>query len=144
MKHALIGLALLTVATTGLAQQRSALAQQVFAAESSFAAAMANRDTAAFASWIARDAIFFGGPPPGVSRGKNAVLAAWAGFFMGPTAPFSWCPAVVEVLENGTLAHSSGPVFDRSGKQTSTFNSVWRRDADGRWRVVFDKGCACP
>lgn len=22
-----------------------------------------------------------------------------------------------------------------------TFNSIWRREAQGRWRVVFDKGC---
>ena len=31
------------------------------------------------------------------------------------------------------------------GKQIGVFNSIWRRDAEGVWRVVFDKGCpACP
>jgi ketosteroid isomerase-like protein len=24
-----------------------------------------------------------------------------------------------------------------------TFNSIWRREADGRWLVVFDKGFSC-
>jgi ketosteroid isomerase-like protein len=125
--------------------QRPALEQQVFAAESSFAASMANRDTAAFASFLAPDAVFIGGRE--VSRGRPAVVASWAGFFTGPAAPFSWRPASVEVLASGQLALSSGPVFDASGKQVSTFNSIWRREPDGRWRVLFDKGCAvcnCP
>lgn len=132
----------LAASSVAVSQQRSALAQQVFAAESSFAASMANRDTAAFAAFVASDAIFFGGRQ--VSHGKREVLATWAGFFVGPNAPFSWRPASIEVLESGTLAHSSGPVFDATGKQVSTFNSIWRRDPDGRWRVVFDKGCSCP
>ena len=125
--------------------QRSAIAQQVFAAESSFAATMANRDAVAFATYVATDAIFFGGRQP--SRGRGEVVAAWSAFFVGPAAPFSWRPQTIEVLASGDLALSSGPVFDPSGKQVSTFNSIWRREADGRWRVVFDKGCPscnCP
>jgi len=50
----------------------------------------------------------------------------------------------VEVLESGTLAMSSGPVRDPSGKRTGTFNSVWRRESDGKWKIVLDNGCpAC-
>lgn len=55
-------------------------------------------------------------------------------------APFSWEPAEGEVLESGTLVLSSGPVRDPEGKRSGTFNSIWRLEADGRWRVVFDKG----
>jgi hypothetical protein len=36
---------------------------------------------------------------------------------------------------------SSGPVRDPAGHQIGTFNSIWRLERDGRWRVVFDKGC---
>ena len=56
-------------------------------------------------------------------------------------APFSWNPEIVEVLESGTMALSSGPVRDPTGRQIGTFNSIWRHDPDGHWRVVFDKGC---
>jgi ketosteroid isomerase-like protein len=115
------------------------LTRQVFAAESSFAATMASRDSIAFATFLAPDAIFFG--ETSVLRGKSAVVDGWRALFAGPTPPFSWKPETVEVSASGTLAHSSGPVHDAEGRQTGTFNSIWRREPDGTWLVVFDKGC---
>jgi hypothetical protein len=47
----------------------------------------------------------------------------------------------VEVLDSGTLAMTSGPVFDPAGKRTGTFNSVWRLEPSGEWKIVLDKGC---
>ena len=76
-----------------------------------------------------------------VDQVKNAVAQAWKPLYQGKDAPFSWRPEKVEVLDSGTLALSSGPVFDPSGKNTGTFTSIWRREADGKWRIVFDKGC---
>jgi ketosteroid isomerase-like protein len=69
------------------------------------------------------------------------VVRQWRAFFEGDEAPFSWRPEEVEVLDSGTLALSSGPVHHRDGRQIGTFNSVWRLESDGRWKVVFDKGC---
>jgi ketosteroid isomerase-like protein len=111
----------------------------VFDAESLFAYSMEVRDYKMFQTFIAEDAIFFGGR--GTLRGKAAILAGWKPFFAGAKAPFSWRPQTVEVLQTGTLAHSSGPVTMANGKPLGTFNSVWRLEADGQWRVVFDKGC---
>lgn len=113
---------------------------QVFAAERAFAASMRDRDLAAFTRHLSKDAIFYG---QGALRGPAAVTAGWKPFFDGPTAPFSWEPASVDVIDSGTLALSSGPVRGADGRQTSTFNSIWRLEADGVWRVVFDKGCQC-
>ena len=118
------------------------LARQVREAESAFADTMAKRDWKGFATFLDEEAVFFGGK--GAIRGKAEVVERWKTFFDGPTAPFSWTPESVEVLDSGALAHSSGPVHDPQGKRVATFNSVWRRGEDGRWRVVFDKGCdAC-
>jgi len=114
------------------------LAGQVRAAEIAFAKTMADRDLDAFATHIAEEAVFIG---KSVMRGRAAVAAGWADLFEGPQAPFSWKPDQVEVLASGTLAISTGPVFDPEGKRTGTFISTWRRDADGVWRVIFDKGC---
>jgi ketosteroid isomerase-like protein len=115
------------------------MVQQVFAAESAFARTLPARDSQAFATYVATDAIFFGGK--GAQHGRAAIEKSWQPFFEGATPPFSWAPETVEVLESGNLALSTGPVRDPSGKQIGTFNSIWRHDPDGKWRVVFDKGC---
>ncbi len=121
----------------------AALAAEVRAAETAFASSMAHRDLEAFAAHVAEDAIFFGETKTHV--GKAAVVEVWKPLFREPRPPFSWAPEQVEVLASGTLAHSSGPVLSSQGVRIGTFNSVWRREPDGRWLVVFDKGCdVCP
>ena len=120
------------------AQTLPDLARQVREAELAFASTMARRDHAAFGTYVADEAVFFG---EGVLRGRAAVVDGWRRFFDGTRAPFSWEPETVEVLDTGTLALSSGPVRDPEGRRIGTFNSIWRLEADGRWRVVFDKGC---
>jgi len=120
------------------------LKQQVADTERAFAATMAKRDHQAFTSFLADEAIFYSGPK--VLRGKDTVAAEWKAFYEKADAPFSWEPDQVEVLDSGTLAHSSGPVRDPQGKVTGRFNSVWRQEAPGKWRIVFDKGervCDC-
>jgi ketosteroid isomerase-like protein len=97
------------------------------------------RDYAAFTNYLSDDAVFFSGDD--VSRGKAAVASGWKPLFAQPQPPFSWEPTRVEVLDSGDLALSTGPVLDAEGKTVAVFNSIWRRDAPGRWRVVFDKGC---
>jgi ketosteroid isomerase-like protein len=134
----LCGAIVCVVAATASAESREDLALQVRSAEMGFAKSMAERDTVAFAAHIADEAVFFG---RNVLRGKPIVVAAWRPFFEGGKAPFSWEPEQVEVLDSGTLALTSGPVHDPDGKRIGTFNSVWRREADGLWKVVFDKGC---
>ena len=115
------------------------LVEQVRRAEIGFAKSMADRDHKAFSSFLASDAVFVTGS--GVQRGARAVAEGWKGFFDGAAAPFSWAPETVVVLESGVLALSTGPVRDPSGKRIGTFNSVWRREASGQWKVVIDKGC---
>ena len=112
--------------------------QEVWRTEEAFAKTMADRDFAAFQTFLSPETVFWSG---GIKRGPAEVAATWKRFYEGREAPFSWKPDTVEVLESGSLAFSSGPVFDPEAKRVSTFNSVWRREGDGKWRVVFDKGC---
>jgi len=121
------------------------LRDQVRDTERAFAKTMATRDHAAFASFLSEEAIFFG--QGRVLRGKQAVAEGWRDLFEGTQARFSWEPDRVEVLDSGTLALSTGPVLGTDGKRIGTFTSVWRREGDGRWRIVLDNGCppcSCP
>jgi len=110
----------------------------VEAREVAFAKTMEDRNFNAFLSFVSTEAVFFNGNEP--LRGHDAITQAWAPFFEAETAPFSWQPDVIEVLESGRLALSSGPVRGESGEILGRFNSIWRKDNDGQWRVVFDKG----
>ena len=113
-------------------------AAQVRATEQAFADTMAARDFDAFQAFLDPEAVFFAGPR--ALRGKAAVAAAWSSYFASPEPPFSWRPAIVEVLDSGDLALSSGPVFAPGGDCVGTFTSIWRRTAEGAWRIIFDKG----
>lgn len=115
------------------------VANQLRDTERAFAKTMADRNHAGFVSYLADETVFFG--PQGAMRGKAAVAAAWKPFFDRPDAPFSWDPDTAEVLDSGMLGLTSGPVKDPQGKRVGTFNSVWRKDASGAWKIVFDKGC---
>lgn len=119
--------------------------EQVIATELAFAKTMADRDHAAFSSFVSLEAVFLNGGKP--LHGKDAISAHWKRFFVSDRAPFSWKPELVEVLPSGSLAQSVGPVFNPEGVNVARFNSIWRREADGVWRVIFDEGsdvCRCP
>jgi ketosteroid isomerase-like protein len=125
-------------APAGSGADTAELTRQVFETERAFAATMASRDHAAFTSFLADETVFFTSEKP--LRGKDQVAAWWKRFYEKAGAPFSWEPEKVEVLASGTLALSTGPVHDPAGKLIGTFTSIWRQEAPGRWRIVFDKG----
>ena len=134
-----VGLALLLGGGPSMAATNQELVEQVRAAEIAFAKTMAERNLKSFETYVSSEALFFGSTR--VLRGREAVVEVWKRFFEGPTAPFSWEPETVEVLDSGTLALSSGPVHNPDGKLINTFSSIWRLEKDGKWRVILDKGC---
>ena len=115
-------------------------------AERGFASTLARRDFGAFPSFISEEAIFLGNEGgTQILRGRRAIAEAWKPYFDGAQAPFSWEPDLVQVVDSGSLATTSGPVRNPKGDVTGRFNSVWRLESDGRWRVVFDRGSpVCP
>lgn len=130
--------------------ERSALIEQVRDTELAFAASVMENRPEAFAAFLDEATVFVGGD--GVIRGRDAVVAAWTVFFGENRPYFEWHPEIVELSADGSLGLSRGPwtlrVTNPDGtvrEQTGLYNSVWRRQDDGSWKIVFDAGCdACP
>ncbi|MEO7795976.1 MAG: nuclear transport factor 2 family protein [Thermoanaerobaculia bacterium] len=129
---------------------RAARIEQVRAAEIAFAKAVMDDKPEAFAALLDPGTVFVSGKT--VTRGKADVIAGWKGFF-GPDRPyFEWHPDVVELSADGSLGLSRGPWVirdkDKDGKPIEIkglYNSIWQRQADGSWRIIFDAGCSpCP
>ena len=119
--------------------------EEVRNAEIAFAKAFADRDQVRFFSFVLDDATFLG--PKTVLGGKPEVMRVWSGFFKPEKAPFRWAPERVVVNAAGDLGLSTGPVHDPDGKQIGNFSSVWQRQKDGSWKVLFDgpgSGPPCP
>jgi len=143
MRHALLACVLLpaalhaSAATLPSAAELAAVAAEVKASEIAFARTMADRKLDDFTGFVAEDAVFNGRT---AQIGRAAVVEAWKRFFAAPQAPFSWAPDAVAPTADGRYAISTGLVHDPAGKVTGRFTSIWRKDADGHWRVVADQG----
>ena len=111
-------------------------AAEVRKAEIAFAQAFADRDQAKFFTFVADDAHFLG--PRRTLNGKEEVKSVWTNYLKEPQAPFSWTPERVVVNSKGDLGLSTGPVLDAAGKHIGNFSSIWQRQRNGTWKVIFD------
>ncbi len=119
-------------------------AQAVRCREIGFSIAAESRDAERFESFIDDDARFVSNT---VLRGPAEITEAWSVFFAEEGPTIKWRPKIVEVLEDGKLALSRGtyrvntPDADGNAVESwGTFNSIWRLQDDGSWKVVFDAG----
>ncbi len=118
--------------------------QEVVCAETGFSRAAEAKDKQMFLSFVDTDARFVTNR---VARGREGVGDAWSAALSPDGPTIRWRPAVVEVTSDGNLAISRGPYRStRTGDNGETveswghFISTWRRNAEGRWQVVFDSG----
>lgn len=132
MRRIVLLIVLVLTATTALADS----AADAKATEAAFAKAFADRDAARFASFIADDATFFG--QTRMLAGKQAIVDGWLPLLKDAKAPFSWRPERVAVNRAGDLAFTNGPVFDDKGNHFADFSSVWQKQKDGSWKIIFD------
>jgi len=103
-----------------------------------------DKDLDAFvASWEPTGSVMVVNSP--VATGTEAVRAVFAPFFALPGFHCGWEPTKVEVARSGELAYSTGSYTtgytDPQGKAVEdrgSYLTVWRKDAGGKWRVVFD------
>lgn len=108
-------------------------AAQIEAAERAFAADGATMGIkGSFLKHMADDAIVFDPAP------VNAK-ALYGGRSDEGQPTLAWWPAWVVAAKSGDLGLSIGPsAFN--GKRAGWYASIWRKDADGTWRWIYDGG----
>ncbi len=132
-------LILLVLFTPSLyAKNIAQLEQEVWEVEKAFAKTMADRDFNAFKTFLDPNAVFFAGTQ--IMRGSEEIAEQWRSLYVNEYAPFSWQPEQVAVIGDGSIAISTGPVSHPDGKVFAYYNSTWRKNEDGEWKIVLDKG----
>ncbi len=121
----------------------------LLAADLAFAKATAEKGLEGWLSWFAPDAKIF---PPGeaVIEGLDAIKAYYAKTGFDPK-PLTWKPAFADLAASGdlgyTVGYASWPGTGEKGQtitRGSKYLTVWKKQADGSWKVAADMGNAAP
>ncbi len=95
---------------------------------------------AAFIEYLAEDSIIFPRGVPVNGRKVYTEIQGTGGFGL------TWYPIFAQVSAFGDLGYSTGPYEYRADPKTEkadiygTFLTVWKRQADGAWKAVLDRG----
>ena len=127
-----------------------AAADQIVKSDAAFAQSVAEKNRDKFLSFIA-DVTTFNGGTANELHGRDAVMKAWGDFFAADGPTLSWTPIRGEVIGAGDIGYTTGrSVFrqkDANGKVTERrgqYVTIWRKQTDGSWKVVFDTGSTLP
>jgi len=123
---------------------RAADEAAIRAASQEWSNAASSRDLEKAVSFYAEDATY---NPPGapLAAGKDAIRKVWANVVAIPGGNLRWVSSKVEVARSGDLAYDTGAYTltknDASGKPvtaTGKYVVVWKKQADGKWKVIQD------
>jgi ketosteroid isomerase-like protein len=108
--------------------------------------AVADRDLKRFLSFVGEPATFNGGLADEI-HSRDAIAKDWARYFQANGPRLTWKPTKGEILGHGDLGYTVGSWELRAvaaGGQAAVtrgnYLTVWRKQADGAWRVSFDTG----
>lgn len=114
-------------------------------ADRTFAAAVDTGGSRAWARWFAEDGRMVQ-PGVGMVEGRDDIEDLM-GALDDPAFSMAWEPDHAEVAASGDLGWTTGTYVARRAepgaegtRQTGRYVSIWRKDADGRWKVVMDLG----
>jgi len=120
----------------------------LFDLEARFAKDVLERGGAAFADWFAEDGVALGnGAQPNIGRVAIAKSANWD----PKVYQLTWTPTDALMGPSGdmgyTWGHFEGHSKDANGNPVTTtgrYMTIWRKEANGQWKVVLDAGANEP
>ena len=119
----------------------------VWRGERSFAKSVEMHDATAFASFLQPGAIFNAGTLE-ADRGREQVAKSWVPLVEGKSIVLRWRPGIVNIGGDPRVAFSRGPYILQTAKDgrvavsVGFYQTIWVRDADNAWRVLFDGGAS--
>ena len=126
------------------------LAAQIVKSDADFAQSVAEKNRERFLSVLADQTTFAGGMPNEI-HGRDAVMQRWSQFFMPDGPTLTWAPIKGEVFGAGDFGYTTGrSVFRERGPDGkiveihSQYITVWGKQTDGSWKVIFDTGGTIP
>jgi ketosteroid isomerase-like protein len=125
--------------------QPAATVVDLMDADRAFAAATAEQGSAGWVSWFAEDGTMFRAGQPVI--GHDAIRDLMAPALDGGRYSLTWEPKAGEIAASGDLGYTRGRWESRSTGadgavtvQTGSYVTIWRRLADGSWKVTLDIG----
>ena len=122
---------------------------QLLEADRAFAADAAESGVDGWVRWFApHGAQLIEG---GEVRGLEAIRELMTPAFADPSFSLSWEPTYAEIAASGDLGYTLGRYVRRGSdgkggslEATGQYFTVWKRGADGEWRVAVDGGVPDP
>jgi ketosteroid isomerase-like protein len=130
---------------------RTALEADLRRTDVEFAEATEKRGAEGWVSYFADDGAQLSARAE-IVRGPDAVREQMSTFFAKGDRRLTWRPLIVQVSPAGDMGFTYGPYqvlsVGRDGAteliRKGTYMTVWRREKDGRWKVVADLGSQEP
>jgi uncharacterized protein (TIGR02246 family) len=127
----------------------STRSREIRALEAAMMAAAAEKGADGYMSFYAEEAVEIPNGSP-MLLGKESIARTMS-FLDDKNNRLTWAPVHVDVSESGDLAYSFGNFEFRSigkdGKpaiEHGKYTTIWKRQKDGRWKVVLDMGNSSP
>jgi len=119
--------------------------EQIMEADRAFGAATAESGVEGWVSYFAENGIQFRNGS--IVSGHASIRELMTPAFAGSTYALTWDPVLAEVSESGDLGYTVGRYESRrtgaDGEPvvtTGSYVTIWRRGADGTWKVALDIG----
>lgn len=119
----------------------------VWQRERGFAQSVETHDATAFSGFLQAGAIFNAGTLE-ADRGREQVARSWVPLVEGKSIVLRWRAGIVDIGGDPRVAFSRGPYILQTAKDghivvsVGFYQTIWVRDADKVWRVLFDGGAS--
>ncbi len=140
---------LLPIAQPAVSASPKATAETLKQLEAEFMKAAAEKGSQGYLSYYADDSVELPNRGP-IIQGKTEI-AKGMGFLDDKNNRLVWTPVGADISASGDLGYTYGTfefhAKDKDGKpvvEYGKYTSIWKRQADGSWKVVLDMGNASP